>query len=181
MDLSRFALHGTVNNMGCNNCKDKASMRHNPTVVVKGGDLDAPTQIVEPTPVGVRTGKAFALDPELPDMPPNPHEAFMHAKSLSYDDIMRRQGDQQKRASLEVETMYREMTDAMRQFHVVSLLSVANYENLAMPGVSPDQAVIALKAALDREDFKEINNLYPTLKSQVDRRHDDLMSKKIVL
>lgn len=169
--------------MTCRNCGDKSSNRHNPTAVVRSGDVDQISEVVQPA--SVRTGKSFAPDPSLPEAPPqmssNPHEAFMQAKALSYEDILKMQEDQHRRASLEIESMYKEMTPAMRRYHVVSLLAVANYENLSMPGVTPDQAIVALKEALDRPDFNEINELYPNLKGQVELRYNDLVKKRILL
>ncbi len=164
--------------MTCNNCGNKASMRHNPTVIVKGGDVDAP-KIVKPETV--QAGKSFTPDHNIPDMAPNPQEAFIQAKSLSFEDIMKRQGDQQKRVKLEIESAYKEMTNAMRHFHIVNLLSVANYENGGPQGISPDQAIVALKESLEREDFNDINTMYPTLRSQVLKRYDMLMLNKIIL
>ena len=179
LDQSRSVLHGMVNNMGCRNCGDKSSQRHAPTVVVSG-DVDSGRQLVEQP--AIRTAKAFTPDPDEPlPMPPSPHQAFIEAKTLTYEDISRRNDEQLRRAGMEVESMYLEMTDAMRQFHVMSLLAVANYENMAMPGVTPDQAIVALKSALDRDDFNNINGMYPTLKAKVNIRCQELMDKKIVL
>lgn len=164
--------------MSCNNCGDKTSLRHKPTVVVSG-DIDSKpttTNTINASADSPVTGKSFTPENQI-----TPHEAFVQAKSLDFEVIINRQRAQQKRAIMEVESMYQEMTDAMRQFHIVSLVAVANYENLAMPGVSPDQAVVALKEALDREDFIKINELYPQLKSNVALRYEELMSKRITL
>jgi hypothetical protein len=125
------------------------------------------------------TERTFVPDPK--GMPPDPRQAFNEAKSLTFDDIMSRNNEQLNMAGVELERMYGQMTDAMRQFHVVSLVAVANYENMAMPGVTPDQAIVALKTALDREDFIKINELYPDLKGQINARWSELMAKRITL
>ncbi len=166
--------------MACNNCGKSA--RHQKIAV--SGDVDTkatPAENLEPAVI--RPGKQFAA-PEgaaAEVVPQTRQEAFEAAKAFSFDDIIHKQSAEQKRHSADVESMYRQMTDAMRHFHVISLLSVANYENLAMPGVSPDQAVIALQEALNREDFSHINDLYPTLKEKVNARYGELVKKRISL
>ncbi len=170
--------------MGCNNC-GKSSLRHSPKVVVSGDmDKNVPAaQNLEPA-VAVRPGKSFTSEEGTTEVRPaamTSQEAFEVAKSYTFDQIIEKQARDQQASAAHIESMYRQMTEHMRHFHIVSLLSVANYENLAMPGVSPDQAVIALKEALDREDFSDINMLYPSLKEKVAARYNELMQKRIVL
>lgn len=176
----KLILNKVVSNMGCRNCGDKPSTRHAPTVMVQG-DIDEQKSAIEKANEKVRQTFAPDEDDPIPSMPSNPYEAFEEAKALTYEDIARRDEEQLRRAAEEVELMYAQMTDAMRQFHVMSLLRVANFENMAMPGVTPDQAIMALKTALEREDFKNINELYPRLKQQVDKRCQELLDKRILL
>lgn len=156
--------------MACNGC-GKSGIRHSPKVIISGD--------VDNKPVPISTGKSFA--PEIKNPPETSKEAFNHAKELSFEDIIQRQIEHQKRVNYDIEDMYSQMTEPMRHFHILSLLANANYENQSMPGVSPDQAVVAIKSALDREDFNEINRLYPTLKNKIGERYKELMQKRITL
>lgn len=112
---------------------------------------------------------------------PSMQEVFEQAKSYSIDELMRRAVEFQKATAIELERAFSEMTPDMKIFHILSLLSTANYDNLSAPGISPDQAVVGLKIALDREDFNDINRLYPLLKVRVAHRYGELMSRKILL
>ncbi len=190
--------------MGCRNCGDKASKRYKPTIVVKNVDQETVPAMEQGTfaakrvpapPVERVSGlkdddEAFEgaqpAHPHIERPPVQPEqmslqEAFESAKSLTVDELMGRLADFQQTQDREIERAFSEMTHPMRLFHVLNLLSIANYENLSSPGISPEQAVVGLKTALDRKDFSEVNKLYPTLRAKVDARYEQLVANKIRL
>lgn len=178
--------------MPCNGCGNK-STRHDPPVLEKDIDEQKSRSISELTQ-GSFTVKqvnqesppkkeAFVEDESPPPTsePLGPYEAFQGAKKLSFEEIMYRAGVQQKAVESEIDKAFSEMTQPMRQYHIMTLLSVANYENMNSHGVTPEQAIVGLKEALEREDFNFINNLYPHLKPQVLKRYQELVEKRILL
>ncbi len=170
-----------VNDMGCSGC-GKETKRSKPTVMV--GNIDEePKVVVEAKQGSFRPQlKDKTPEAEVAPAPTSPQQnIFDEVKELTFDDLMSRAGQHQKHAAIEIEKAFSQMSEAMRHFHILNLLSIANFENLSATGLSPDQAVVALKTALDRKDFSEINKLYPNLRSQVGHRYEELIDKKITL
>ena len=176
-----------VNDMGCTGC-GKGPKRNNPTIMV--GNVDEEPKVITEAKRGsfrqeIKTDSSpkEVAQPVItaPDQPPRPLDPFEEVKTLGFEELMSRTSQHQKQAAIEIERAFSEMTEAMRHFHILNLLSIANLENLSTSGLSPDQAIVGLKTALDRKDFSEINSLYPKLREQVERRYRELMDKKISL
>ncbi len=177
--------------MSCRNCGEKKTPRHNPVAFTKDMDqvkkeasIGYGTMLPKPAPnnSSPKNPSLFNLEKETgKQLPPSTEEVFQRAKEMGIDDLLAKTKEYQDLATREIENAFLQMTDAMKQFHILHLLAIANYENLHAPGLSPEQALVGLKFALDREDFSKINDLYPTLKEQVGKRYEELIKRRIIL
>ena len=144
--------------MSCKDCGNKTS-RH----LAQSGDVDREPAVPPPGPAA-----------------PDPFSDFVAAKNASYDELKERQRMQQEMIASQHNFMLGEMTPAMKRKFIEDLVGVANAE-MDFPGMAPEQAVVAVKKALDRDDFSFITVLYPNLKPAVDTRYLDIVSKALPL
>jgi hypothetical protein len=148
--------------MGCSNCGDKnAGNRHkeNIPIITTTKDQGEPAKAA----------------------PSSPGEAFETARLLSYEELTDRTKASQELMDKHSEEAICNMTDHMKRFHIESLLGIYNLDITSMTGLSPNQALVGLKTTLDREDFKCVRDMYPTLKEQVDQKVEVLMQDRIIL
>jgi hypothetical protein len=109
----------------------------------------------------------------------DPFATFFAARDASYEELKAREEAQQKRMDAEGEVAMSYMTDAMRQIHIEQLIAMANCEKTGLPGMSPGQAVVALKELLARDDHKFVDNLYPGLRAAVDTRYAEVIARRL--
>jgi len=107
--------------------------------------------------------------------------AFLAAKNMSYEQMVEKKLFQQRLMEQQEEQLLGEMTEAMRRRHVDELVGVINSEKLTVPGMTPGQAVIALKKTLERDNFSFISSVYPKLKSVIDHRYATLVAGSVTL
>jgi len=150
--------------MSCKGCGDKPS-RHVPI----SGDIDSKPP-----------ARGFTPDPAS-GPPGDPFMAFLAAKNMSYEQMVEKKLFQQRLMEQQEEQLLGEMTEAMRRRHVDELVGVINSEKLTVPGMTPGQAVIALKKTLERDNFSFISSVYPKLKSVIDHRYATLVAGSVTL
>lgn len=165
--------------MGCNGCRDKQSNRHTAASqqrpVIPAGSFTPvkPEDIANQQPY---TGNSF----REPD-PGDPVQEFMAAREMGYEEIQARQSEMRKAADEQTEMALSQMTNDMKRTYVESLVAVANGDLMSLGTLTPEQAVIALKSLLDREDFGSVRDLYPKLKGRVNERYQQIISNNIPL
>ena len=167
--------------MGCRGCGDKANRQ----MGVKG-DLDArppaPDTVTSNVNQGSFVGKGFkempTADPQVPPMN-DPISALVAAQKMSYEELTARRTMQQRMIKSQGDAILAEMTDAMKRVHVDELIGVANADLLALPGMTPAQAVIALRDVLSRDDFAFVEDLYPGLNEAVNKRYEKLRAERL--
>jgi hypothetical protein len=173
--------------MGCSNCGDKKSARHNvpyvsaathPSVQTGAGSFTStrPSIVAEQQ---VSPGKSFKPDQNLTEE--SPFVAFLEAQNLSYEEIMARQKERVKFAQEQSEVAIAQMSSNMRRVYVELLVDVANGDLMSMGSMTPDQAIVGLKQLLDRTDFAEVKTLYPNLQPQVLARYEEIVQRRIIL
>lgn len=111
--------------------------------------------------------------------PSDPMSAFFSAKHFSYEELKERQDFSKEAAKKQSEHIMSEMTDAMKQIHLEELIATANSEMMSIPGMTSDQAVVAIKDALDRHNFKFVETLYPGLKEAVNSRYTVIINNRL--
>lgn len=141
--------------MGCGGCDEKES-RYGGAKVMNNGDIDK----AMPQPKGTMA------------QPMDPMSAFFSAKQFSYEELKQRQDFTREAAKKQADHIMSEMTDAMRQIHLEELIATANSDMMSIPGMAADQAIVALKDALDRDNFAFVETLYPGLKEAVASRYE---------
>lgn len=152
--------------MTCRDCNDEnESSRHTPIV-------DQPT--VEPAPGFTPE----SISPQ-PGGSEDPFAAFFAARNMSYKDLTSRKEFRQQLMEQQSEQVMGQMTDAMRQLHVDELIGVANCEKMAVPGMTPGQAIVALKETLLRPEFHFIESMYPGLNVAVDKRFVRIQEERL--
>ncbi len=109
----------------------------------------------------------------------DPFAAFFAAKNMSYEDLSARKAFRQQLMEQQSEQVMEQMSDAMRQLHIDELIGVANCEKMAVPGMTPGQAVVALKETLSRAEFSFIEDLYPGLSAAVDKRFAQIQEERL--
>jgi len=178
--------------MGCNNCNERASTRHNAPQARVAGNSEAqiPAGSFFPTPPKnvaeqqISPGKSFsnstAQQPPAPQQA-DPFAAFLEAQSLSYEEIMTRQQERVQFAKEQSELAISQMSESMRRVYVELLVDVANGDLMSMGAMTPEQAIIGLKQLLDREDFNLVRKMHPELQVQVEDRYLEIMKKRIVI
>lgn len=154
--------------MGCRGCEDKPSRYGG--VKMENGDMDRDQQQQQ---MGERQPQSSVAQPT------DPMSAFFSAKQFTYEELKGRQEFSRTASKQQSDHIMGEMTDAMRQIHLEELLATANCDEMSIPGMSGDQAIVALKIALDRPDFFFVNSLYPDLKGAVDVRYSDIVAKRL--
>lgn len=147
--------------MSCKGCGDKPSR-----YALPGGDVDHQPQ----------AGAGFA-----PSGPPDPLMEFVASKNVSYEEFVERQRFHQRLMEQQHNQMLVEMTDAMRRKYIDELVGVANADKIGAPGLSPDQAVVALKEVLDRPEFSFISDIYPNLRPAVASRYEEIKARALPL
>lgn len=147
--------------MTCRDCDDENKVsRH------------APQGTAEPAP-------GFTPGPTPPGGAEDPFAAFFAAKSMSYEELSSRKAFRQQLMEQQSEQVMEQMTDAMRQLHIDELVGVANCEKMAVPGMTPGQAIVALKETLSRTEFYFIENLYPGLNNVVNKRFAKIQEERL--
>jgi len=148
--------------MGCRGCSEKAS-RYGGTKM-EAGDVDE-----KKTPSRIPTGPI----PGASNMaqPTDPMSIFMSAKNFSYEELKERQDFSRRAAQSQSDLIMSEMTDAMRQIHLEELIATANSDVMSIPGMTSDQAIVAIKSSLDRPDFAYVETLFPGLREAVEKRN----------
>lgn len=141
--------------MACKGCEDKVSRYGG--VKVEGGDMD-------------NSDKAYGPQGTM-NQPVDPMSIFFSAKQYSYEELKSRQDFSREAAKQQSAHIMSEMTDAMKQIHLEELIATANCDMMSIPGMTSDQAVVAIKDALDRNNFAFVSTLYPGLKEAVDARY----------
>lgn len=165
--------------MGCSNCGDRTKpSRHRPVTLVAGGDVDSKGS--PETPV-VPTSSVTTIPAPDPSKPDAAQAGFEAAQKMSYEEIMNRQNALQEAMDQQAEAAFQQMTVDMKKFHVLSLVSAANYETANLSNMAPDHAVVVLKKTLDRDDFAEIREFFPGLQEQVNKRYDKLLQDRITI
>lgn len=109
----------------------------------------------------------------------DPMMAFISAKSLTYQEMADRREFQQRMAEQQQEQLFLEMSDAMKQIHIDELIAVANCDKMGVPGMTPQQAIVALQETLSREDFSFVDELYPGLREAVRKKYRDLIVDRL--
>lgn len=166
--------------MVCRGCGDKKSR------YAVGSDVDA---VPTARPVANLPG-AGSVEIPAPGFASTPAEAeaarqtdplsaFVAAKGMSYEEMVERKRLQFKFLTQQEEQIMSEMTDAMRRVHIDELISVANFQRMGIPGMTPEQAIVALKDSMERPDFSNVLQHYPGLKEAVDKRYRELEDKML--
>jgi hypothetical protein len=155
--------------MGCKNCGGGNRHKKKVPLISKGVDRSSvPDKTSAKTPL--RTEEMVT-----------PEQAFQAAREMSYEEITDRMQEQQNKMDDNSEQAIHKMTPAMKKYHVLSLLGIYNFDITSMTGISPGQALIGLKKVLEREDFKDINEMYPNLKDKVTKRVERMMQDRIII
>lgn len=155
--------------MGCKNCGDGSRHQKKIPLINNGVDYATPPE-KEPKKTPLKTEEMVT-----------PEEAFQAARAMSYEEIMDRMKVQQDMMDENSEQAILKMTVPMKKYHVLSLLGIYNHDITSMTGISPGQALIGLKKVLEREDFKVINDMYPTLKKVVSERVEKILQDRIIV
>jgi hypothetical protein len=150
--------------MGCRGCEDKPSRYGG--VKMENGDMDREQQ------------NEYQQQGTM-NQPADPMSAFFSAKQFSYEELKSRQEFSMTAAKQQSDHIMGEMTDAMRQIHLEELIATVNCDEMSIPGMAPDHAIVAMKRALDREDFFFVMSLYPELKAAVAVRYEVILSNRL--
>lgn len=142
--------------MGCRGCDGKDS-RYGGTKIMTG-DVDKEAY----KPKGSMAQQQQPMDAM---------SAFFSAKQFTYQELKERQDFTRAAAKQQADHIMSEMTDAMRQIHLEELIATANSDMMSIPGMNADQAVVAIKDALDRDSFSFVETLYPGLREAVEARY----------
>jgi hypothetical protein len=111
--------------------------------------------------------------------PIDPMSAFFSAKQFTYEELKERQDFTRKAAQQQSDHIMSEMTDAMKQIHLEELIATANSDMMSIPGMTSDQAVVAIKDALDRKNFAFVETLYPGLREAVEKRYVEIEARRL--
>jgi len=111
--------------------------------------------------------------------PPDPYQAFVSAKSQSYEELKEVRDFRWRMMVNQQDQLRREMSPAMRRIHVEDLIISANSEAWGVPGVTPSQAVVMLQELLELEEFLFVEELYPGLKSKVNARFASIQNDSL--
>jgi len=149
--------------MACKGCEDKVSRYGG--VKMEGGDMDSEE-------------RAFAQQGSM-NQPVDPMSAFFSAKQFSYEELKERQDFSRDAAKQQSEHIMSEMTDAMKQIHLEELITTANCDLMSIPGMTSDQAIVAIHDALNRSNFDFVETLYPGLKETVAKRYAVIESNRL--
>ena len=170
--------------MSCRNCGNKASRYDRQPPILKGnmdGSVETVSRNTENTEAP-HTGPGFVPVPDLPDSPEegiDPLTALFAAKKMSYEELTDRRKFQQQVVLDGQERILEQMTESMKRVHAEELIAVANCEKMALPGMHPGQAIIALREALARSDFRFMEDLYPGLTEAVEVRYQELQKNRL--
>ena len=110
------------------------------------------------------------------EQPADAMTAFFTAKQYSYKELKERQDFTKDAARKQSDHIMSEMTDAMRQIHLEELIATANSDMMSIPGMTSDQAVVAIKDSLDRDAFTFVAELYPGLREAVEARYEVIVA-----
>ena len=158
--------------MTCRGCNEKTSRYTGlPRMTRDVDEARAGTGFMIEDPLGgqeVEQGKS-----------PDPITTFLAARNLSYEDIISRKNFQRDILLKQAEAVMDQMTDAMRQVHIDELIGVVNCDKMAVPGMSPGQAIMALRQCLDRKEFSFVDELYPGLREAVDEQHAKIQANSL--
>lgn len=111
----------------------------------------------------------------------SPFGQFLASKSFTYEQLKARLEEQQRTMDTIAEKALAEMTEPMKRVQVEMLVGVINCETASFANITPNQALYTLKKYLDRPDFEEIRKMYPSLKKQVNKKYQEMVSNKIEL
>ena len=149
--------------MGCRGCEDKVSRYGG--IKLEGGDMDSQE-------------KDYAQQGSM-NQYSDPMSAFFSAKQFTYEELKERQNFSRDAAKKQSEHIMSEVTDAMKQIHLEELIATANCEMMSIPGMTSDQAIVAIHDALNRNNFYFVETLYPGLKEAVAARLSVIESNKL--
>lgn len=148
--------------MACKGCDEKES-RYGGAKIMSNGDVDRDAY--------QQKGSMAQQQPQ------DPMSAFFSAKQFTYEELKERQDFTRSAARQQADHIMSEMTDAMRQIHLEELIATANSDMMSIPGMNADQAIVAIKDALDRESFAFVETLYPGLRELVEARYEALAAQ----
>ena len=150
--------------MSCKGCGDKTVSRYGEVINQA------------PPPPG---GPQDPLGSGKPGDPIDPFSSFYAARGLSYEELTTRREMSQRMLRQAAEEMLVHMSEPMKQVHIDELISVVNCETDTVPGMTPNQALVALNRLIDRDSWQEAFSYYPGLKEEVKKRYQELTANRL--
>lgn len=150
-------------------CRDCGKSSRYGNTIVHTGDVDARPSSQQEVPA-----RGF----NHPGGEVNPIEQLA---GLSFEELVQRGEELKTGIRNNMDSVFEQMSDPVKRFYILNLVDTANGGFVANEMQSPAQALRTLNYLLEHKEFLFINDLYPSLKGQVDKKVEELDKNKIII